>query len=154
MTSALPKVREFLAAHSTMTLATVNADGLPEASSLFYATDDDTLIWVSGQRSRHSLNLVARTSAAITVHNETWNWTEIAGLQLEGEASLIPLGLGRERAWEVYKTKFPFVEEFVDEISRSEFYRFVPHWIRLIDNSVRFGYREEIDMTLPGGGSE
>jgi uncharacterized protein YhbP (UPF0306 family) len=154
MSSALPKVREFLAAHSTMTLATVNANGLPEASSLFYATEDDTLIWVSGQRSRHSINVVATGKAAVTVHNETWNWSEIAGVQLEGDASLIPLGPGREHAWEVYKTKFPFVSEFADEVSRSEFYRLVPRWIRLIDNSVRFGYREEIDMTLPGGGGE
>ncbi len=143
------KVREFLNAHSTLTLATVNEKGLPEAAPLFFAADDDTLIWTSGQRSRHSLNLAASGQAAVTVYGETWNWSEIAGLQMEGDAAIIPLGPARERAWEVYKSKFPFVGEFEDEISRSEFYRFVPHWIRLIDNSVHFGYREEISLHSP-----
>lgn len=145
------KVRNFLNTRSTLTLATINEKGLPEAAPLFFASDDDTLIWVSGQRSRHSLNLAASGKAAVTVHGETWNWSEIAGVQMEGEAAIIPLGPARERAWEVYKAKFPFVAEFEDEISRSEFYRFVPRWIRLIDNSVKFGYREEIDLTSREG---
>ena len=149
MSLDLSKVKDFLAAHSTLTLATVNAHGLPEAAPLFYATDDDTLIWVSGPKSRHSRNTAAAGKAAVTVHNDVWSWSEIAGLQLEGEVNLIPLGPAREHAWEVFKTKFPFVVEFEAEVMRSEFYRFVPTWIRLIDNSVRFGYKEEIDLTHP-----
>ena len=46
----------------------------------------------------------------------------------------------------MYKAKFPFVVEFEGEVSRSEFYRFVPKWIRLIDNKVQFGYKEEIEL--------
>ena len=145
-TETLNKIREFLAAHSTLTLATVNVHGQPEAAPLFFAADDDTLIWVSGSKSRHSRNIAATGKAAVTVHNDVWNWTEIAGLQMEGEVNLIPLGPAREHAWEAYKAKFPFVVEFEDEVLRSEFYRFVPKWIRLIDNSVRFGYKEEIEL--------
>ncbi len=141
------KVHEFLVAHSTMTLATVNANGLPESAPLFFASDEDTLVFISGSLSRHSRNIAATGRGAVTVYNETWNWSEIAGLQMEGDANLIPLGPARERAWEAYKAKFPFVVEFEAEVSTSEFYRFVPTWIRLIDNKVRFGYKEEIAPT-------
>ena len=146
----LKKVRELLAAQSTMTLATVNAKGQPESAPLFFAEDDGTLIWVSGQRSRHSRNIAATGRASVSVHNTVWSWDEIAGVQMEGEVSLIPLGPARERAWEVYKAKFPFAIEFEDEVMRSEFYRFVPKWIRLIDNSVAFGYKEELALTADG----
>jgi uncharacterized protein YhbP (UPF0306 family) len=140
------KIRNFLTQHSTLTLATVNVDGKPQSAPLFFACDDDTLIFFSSPKSRHSLNIEVNGKAAVTVHNETWNWEEIAGVQMEGEAHLIPLGAARDHAWEIYKKKFPFVVEFEAEVSRSELYRFTPKWIRLIDNSVSFGYREEIRL--------
>ena len=138
------KVRQFLATRSTLTLATADPHGQPMAAPLFFAqAEDNTLIFVSGAKSRHSLNMAANGYAAVTIHNDVWNWSEIAGVQMDGDVHLIPPGLPRERAWEVYKAKFPFVGEFEDEVARSEFYRFVPRWTRLIDNGVRFGFKEE-----------
>ena len=145
---ALPdNVRAFLAAHSTLALSTVNAEGSPQSAPLFFAVDEDgSLLFVSSPKSRHSLNIAADSHAAVTMYNETWTWEEIAGVQMEGHVHHLPAGPGREHAWEVYKAKFPFVVEFEDEVSRSEFYRFVPKWVRLIDNSVQFGYKEEIEL--------
>ncbi len=147
MTILPDNIRAFLAAHSTLALSTVNAEGLPQSAPLFFAVDDDgSLLFVSSPKSRHSLNIAADSKAAVTVHNETWSWEKIAGVQMEGEVHLVPAGPGREQAWEVYKAKFPFVAEFEGEVSRSEFYRFAPKWARLIDNSVQFGYKEEIEL--------
>lgn len=145
--NTLSVVREFLAAHSTLTLATVNAHGMPQSAPLFFAAQDDgSLVFVSSAKCDHSLNVAATGRAAATVHHETWNWNEIAGVQMEGEVRLIPAGLEREKAWDTYTAKFPFVTEFESEVSRSEFYRFVPKWVRLIDNSVQFGYKEELEL--------
>jgi len=146
----IKKARALLSAQSTMTLATVNARGRTESAPLFFAEDDGTLIWVSGQRSRHSRNIAAAGRASVSAHNTVWSWNEIAGVQMEGEVSLIPLGPARERAWEVYKAKFPSALEFEDEVMRSEFYRFVPKWIRLIDNNVAFGHKEEFALIADG----
>jgi uncharacterized protein YhbP (UPF0306 family) len=135
------------ARHSTLTLATTTTSGLPQAAPLFFAAaDDGSLIFVSGAASRHSLNIAASGKAAVTIYGETWSWTDIAGAQMEGLVSVIPAGPEREAAWDTYKAKFPFVAEFEDEVSRSNFYRFTPRWVRLIDNNVRFGYREEFTV--------
>jgi uncharacterized protein YhbP (UPF0306 family) len=75
-----------------------------------------------------------------------WSWNEIAGMQMEGPVSAIPAGPKRGAAWETYKAKFPFVVDVEDAVSRSHFYRFTPRWVRLIDNRVRFGYREEFTV--------
>ncbi len=142
-------IRAILDAHSTLSLATVNAESRPQNAPLFYATDEDSLVWISGPHSRHSRNIAATGKAAVAVYGETWSWHKIAGLQMEGDVDLIPPGPARERAWDAYEAKFPFVVEFEAEVSRSEFYRFTPTWIRLIDNKVRFGFKEEIHITLP-----
>jgi uncharacterized protein YhbP (UPF0306 family) len=84
---------------------------------------------------------------------ETWDCHEIAGVQMEVRAHRVPAGSGREQAWETFRAKFPFVSEFEAEVSRSEFYRFVPEWIRLIDNRVRFGHKEEATLPLRAGDS-
>lgn len=140
---AQQRFHDFLARHSTLSLATLNAEGRPESAPLFFAADEGSLIWISGTHSRHSRNAAARAQAAVTIHNQVWDWHEIAGVQMEGEVTIVPAGPARDRAWQVYRAKFPFVDEFQENVSTSEFYRFTPSWVRLIDNSVSFGYKEE-----------
>jgi pyridoxine/pyridoxamine 5'-phosphate oxidase len=56
----LDKVNAFLAARSTMTLATVDGEGRPQAAAVFFAAEaDGSLVFVSGAKSRHGLNIEA-----------------------------------------------------------------------------------------------
>ena len=142
-----PAVVNLLAKHSTLTLATTTASGLPGAAPLFFAAAvDGSLLFVSGAESRHSLNIAANGKAAVAIYGETRSWNDIIGLQMEGVVSAIPAGPEREAAWVTYRAKFPFVVDFEAEVSRSTFYRFTPRWVRLIDNGVRFGYKEEFTV--------
>jgi uncharacterized protein YhbP (UPF0306 family) len=81
---------------------------------------------------------------ALTVHNATWTWTEIAGVQMEGDVAIVAAGPAWQAAWDRYLQKFQFVEEFQAEVSRSNFYVFTPVWARLIDNKLGFGHKEEL----------
>ena len=135
----------FLASYSTLSLATRREDGQPLVASLFFAADEDVnLYFTSGAKSRHSLNLSHDPRAAVTVHAETWDWREIAGVQMEGRVTPVPPGPEWDAAWALFVLKFPFVIEFKAEVARSTFYRFEPHWARLIDNRLGFGHKEEI----------
>jgi len=147
LAASAPALASFGAAHSTLTLATTTSSGLPQAASLFFAVAaDGSLIFVSGAESRHSLNIAANGQAAVTIHTETWKWHDIAGVQMEGSVRAVPAGPEREAAWDTYRAKFPFVTAFESEVSQSTFYRFTPRWVRLIDNRVRFGFREEFTV--------
>ena len=139
------KIRNFLALHSTLTLATVSPAGQPMAASLFFVEDAHLkLYWVSGPKSRHSQNLQANLQAAITIQNATWSWMEIAGVQMEGETYVLQAGAEWQAVWELYLAKFPFVHEFEAEVHRSNFYEFIPRWARWIDNAQGFGHKEEM----------
>jgi uncharacterized protein YhbP (UPF0306 family) len=138
----------FLKKHTTLTLATVDREGWPRAADLFYASDDQLNLYVvSGEKSRHALNLARVSRVAVTVHNATWDWRDIQGVQIEGEARAITDPDERDRAWSLFRGKFPFTAEFADQVARSGFYRITPAWVRLIDNTRALDYREE--FTLP-----
>ena len=74
----------FLKKHTTLVIATVDREAWPQAASLFYASDDAlNLYWVSGEKSRHSQNLERVSRVAVAIHNETWDWRDIHGVQIE-----------------------------------------------------------------------
>ena len=142
------EVSVFLKRHTTLTLATVDREAWPQAASLFFASDEMlNLYWVSGEKSRHSQNLERVSRVAVVIHNETWDWRDIQGVQIDGQARRLTDPDEIDRAWSLFRDKFPFTNEFADQIARSAFYCVTPKWIRLIDNSKSFGHREEFTLS-------
>lgn len=141
-------IQAFLEAQSTLSLATVNAGGQPEAAPLFYVSDEALkLYWLSSEKSRHSVNLLARPRAAATIYPAVWGWQEIRGLQIEGEAAVVTHPAVRDAVLARYRRKFTLPPAFDAQIAASALYALRPRWIRWLDNGVRFGYKAEI--TLP-----
>lgn len=138
------RVDKILTDRSTLSLATAGFQGEPCLADLFFCSDPSLKAYfVSSPDSRHAQNLATDPRASISVHVDTWDWREIAGLQMEGAVEMLEQADPQARAWRLYKAKFPFVEDFADEIARSRWYCFTPRWIRIIDNRLGFGHREE-----------
>lgn len=151
------RIRAFLAAHNSMTLATVGSDGAPQAAAVFYAAGDDlSLYFLSSPRSRHSENLAAEPRVAATVHADGQAWQAIQGLQIEGRAFLVDGVRETAHAARIYAGRFDFLAGLLDNtdgptilrgpVASSRFYVLRPRWIRLIDNTLGFGHREELSL--------
>ena len=151
------RIRAFLAAHNTMTLATLGLDGAPQAAAVFYAAGNDLcLYFLSSPRSRHSENLLAQPRVAATVHADGQAWQVIQGLQIEGRARPVTGVRETAQAARVYANRFEFVRGLLDgadgpttlagPVATSRFYVLHPRWIRLIDNALGFGHREELSL--------
>jgi uncharacterized protein YhbP (UPF0306 family)/ADP-ribose pyrophosphatase YjhB (NUDIX family) len=140
------RVKQFLATHTTLTLATLAADGHPQAAPLFYAEMDDlSLIFVSEQKVRHSQNVARDNRVAVTIYADGQQWQTIRGLQLEGTCTAVS-GEAAEAARAAYLTKYPFIAAdplLAGMLQRITFYKISPTWLRLIDNSQGFGHKEE-----------
>ncbi len=128
-----------------MSLATVGADAVPHAATVYFAADQEhqNLFFFSAADSQHSLDLAANPHAAATIYPLVESWQEIRGMQLRGEVQAVPLGEEWERAWANYLVKFPFTGEMRDIVARNTLYTFRPAWIRWIDNRRGFGHKEE-----------
>jgi hypothetical protein len=138
----------FLKTHSTLVLATLDQKTQPQAASLFYVSDAAlNLYWLSDEKSAHSQNIERASRVAVAIHNETWNWRDIQGLQINGQARRLVVPDEIDRAWTLYRDKFPFASEFAERVAGSSFYICAPQWMRWINNSQGFGHREE--FTLP-----
>ncbi len=141
------RIKEFLAAHTTLTLATVAEDGRPQAASLFFAeTDDLSLVFISEQKTRHSQNVKRDRRVAATIYADGQEWQSIQGLQLEGICSALA-GEEVRSARSVYLAKHPFIAKnkfLAVMLKMVTFYQITPTWLCLIDNSQGFGHKEEL----------
>jgi uncharacterized protein len=150
------RIAAFLEMHSTLTLATVGDDCLPAAAAVFYAHDAGlNLYFLSEERTRHGRNLVANPQVAGTIQADAQDWKTIRGLQVRGAASRVPV-VGYAHAAAVYGRKFVFVGalltggqglgELAGPLARARFWVLRPTWFRLVDNTVGFGFKEELDL--------
>lgn len=153
----LASIRRMLESHNTLTLATCS-DGRPWAASLFFASDAKlNLYFVSNHRTRHGRDLAAGSAAVATVNTDAGRWTEVKGLQIQGEVSVVE-GVRRVAAMKAYLGKFADVralfempknqdeETIAERLRAANFYALRPSWIRLIDNSRWFGYKRELEL--------
>ena len=147
------RIAAFLAAHATLTLATVGADGAPAAAAVFYAHDSKlALYFLSEERTEHGRNLLADARVAGTIHADGQDWRGIRGLQVRGQARPAA-GTELAHAAAVYGRKFSFVAAslawsgspgvLAGPLARARFWVLRPAWFRLIDNTVQFGFKEE-----------
>ena len=151
MSAALrSRIEAFLQEHHVMSLATSGPEG-PWSAAVFYANDGLTLYFVSAPGSRHSRDIEASGRAAATIHRDVGDWREIRGIQLEGEAARVD-GTERATALARYGRKFPLIAnlasaplEIAAAMARVEWYRLSPRRVRLVDNTLGFGHREELD---------
>ncbi|MGE5602999.1 MAG: pyridoxamine 5'-phosphate oxidase family protein [Nitrososphaerales archaeon] len=148
------RIRAFLAQHTTLSLATVSLDGKPAAAAVFYAAGDALdLYFLSEERTEHGQNLLRQGTVAGTIQADGQDWRTIRGLQLRGHARIVnPDELVHATA--IYARRFGFVAGLVagqsgpgvlsGPLARARFWILQPTWLRLIDNTVRFGHKEEL----------
>ena len=148
---------EYLAAHNTLTLATVGPDG-PAAAGLFYVSDSQfRLYFLSASHALHVENLRHDASVAVTIQEDYRDWQQIQGIQMRGEARIVTSPLEYARTMERYVRKYAFIQDFVSDprrageilsqkIALSKFHVIVPHWVRWIDNRTGFSFRREYDF--------
>ncbi len=138
-----------------MSLATCE-DNTPWAASVFFVADDAfNLYFISSQSSRHSQNGATNSRIAVTINKDHSDWFTISGLQIEGSVAVSPVQ-ERERVLALYLNKFPSLSSLrdnpsneqekliVDRLMASDFYCLTPCNIRLIDNSMGFGFKAEL----------
>jgi hypothetical protein len=151
------RIARFLETHTTLTLATVGDGCLPAAAAVFYAHDADlNLYFLSEERTRHGRNLTVTSRVAGTIQADGQDWRSIQGLQVRGVASIV-LASGMAHAATVYGRKFAFVGALLASreslgllagpLVRARFWVLRPTWFRLVDNTVSFGYKEELSLS-------
>lgn len=158
------RIEEYLSAHTTVTLATVTDSGAPAAAAVFYVHDTAlNLYFLSEEHTRHGANLLASPSVAATIQDDGQDWRKIKGLQMTGVARPAK-GPEVPHAAALYAWKYAFVRSALSRgddpeilsgpLARAHFWVLHPQRIRLIDNTVRFGFKAELILGEEGGAGQ
>ena len=139
------RIIAFLEAHNTLTLAT-ESNSIPFACSLFYVNDQLDLYFISETKTRHALNIEKNLAVGVTISADHRDWLTIQGIQLDGTCELLG-AVQTVRPLALYVKKFPFVATLGTAMAKVKFFKITPRWVRLIDNTRGFGFKEEIDLS-------
>lgn len=136
-------IRAVLEETPALTLATIDPDGSPRATPLYFAAEADLgLLFLSDPASAHCLNLARAPRAAASAFPAVDDWRAIRGLQIKGTAR--PLDDDeRAAAVKVYRQRFSDLAGLETAIAGSRLFRLRPAWLRLIDNRRGFGFARE-----------
>ena len=143
--AVLDEIDAFLAAWPHVTLATVGADGAPQAAVIGVAVAPGReLVFDTLTATRKYGNLVARPRVALTI-----GWDDFRTLQYEGDAELlVPETPVHEALLERYLARFPDGYKRLAWVGIAHF-RVRPRWLRYSD--YRDGVRVvELDAAALG----
>ena len=147
MQAKIQAVQSLLRAQSTLVLATADSAGTPHSTPLFYLAQDDLkLYWFSSRSSRHSRNCALNPTVSAAVYFQTSRWRQIRGLQMRGEVAAVTDRALRTAVAEAYCRRFALGQLFRGKLRSSTLYCFTPAWARYLDNSVRFGYKFQVNL--------
>ena len=146
------RIAAFLDANHVVSLATCGLDG-PHAANVFYVRDSLALLWVSDPSSRHSTELAVNSRVAATVAPDYFEFANIRGVQISGQAHMIAHASERANARAMLHARYPSLRrmsqglpDLREAYQRAEFYRLEPTRLVLIDNSRGFGHKDTLEL--------
>jgi uncharacterized protein YhbP (UPF0306 family) len=127
--------RRLMNASPLCSLATVSPGSRAHINHMYFGWNRGfDVFWISDPDSRHSRNLAANPSAAITIYDsrQTLGRPD-RGIQLFGSAGIV-IGAAADEGERVYSARFPSYE--LPESDSYPFYRFRPRTIKLFYEGV------------------
>ncbi len=139
---------------STMTMATAKGE-VAWSAPVYYVFFKSCFYFFSDPTSRHIQESLAGGQASCSIYANASTWQEIRGIQMSGHVETVAPRLGAIEVIRAYLKKFPFTKDFFkpDQAMDLEafvkrfkvkLYRFKPTLVYYLDNSIRFGFREEV----------
>jgi general stress protein 26 len=134
--------------HRVMTLATVRADGFPQATIVAFANDGLTLFIAVDSSSQKARNIRRNAKVSVAIGRDRSDWGKITGLSLAGHAHV--LRRTDEIVWAKSRllARFPQMKALgaADHFKGWTFIEIVPLVVSVLDYKKGFGHTELIEL--------
>lgn len=137
-------IRDVMADHGFMTVATVRPDGWPQATTVAYASDGRHLYFACDPQGQKVANLATCDKVSATIDREQQDWNRIRGLSLGGTARVLTDPEERTHAQSLLRDKFPQWAEMPspEDPELTAFVQVTPRVYSLVDYTRGFGHTE------------
>jgi len=135
-------IQDIVDAHEVLTLATLRADGWPQATTVGYVNEELTLYVATGATAQKVLNIRHDRRVSLTIDAGKADWARLSGLSMAAVASVVDSRSQIQRVARLLKKKFPGLVDFSDpERDRGwAFLKIEPQVISVIDYTRGFGH--------------
>ncbi|MEZ5785010.1 MAG: pyridoxamine 5'-phosphate oxidase family protein [Xanthobacteraceae bacterium] len=142
------KIIEVLQSHHTMAIATVRADGYPQATTVNYIHDAFTLYFAADASSQKAGNIKLNNKVSVAIASGDQDFYKLRGLSMSGTATRI---VDERRADELALQLFralPQSKRFVPEDPKQlAVFEIKPVAIALVDYASGFGKTYLVELT-------
>ena len=141
--------------HHTVTISTTDEKSVWSAT-VFYVSDENlNLFFLSSAKSRHIQHIQKNPHVSAAIYKDQKDWEKIKGIQMSGMVIELE-GTERKLAIDMYLKKYQFLDRAINnplnddeekigsQFASIPFFKLKPSFIRIIDNQVSFGHKEEI----------
>lgn len=142
------KILSLLDQHRIMTVATLRADGWPQATTVGYVNDGLTLYFLCGLDSQKARNLARDNRLSLTIDHDTDDLMAITGLSMAAHAHAVTDRAEAEKVLRMLPLKYanapplPMTMPSPDEV---RLFRVTPTVISILDYTKGFGHTDLVN---------
>jgi nitroimidazol reductase NimA-like FMN-containing flavoprotein (pyridoxamine 5'-phosphate oxidase superfamily) len=141
------KILQLLDGHRIMTIATLRADGWPQATTVGYVNEGMKLWFLCGLDSQKAKNLARDSRVSLTIDHDTPDLMAITGLSMAARAHRVTDGRKAEKVLRLMPLKYPDAPASTaamkmpspDEVA---LFRIEPVVISVLDYTKGFAYTD------------
>lgn len=133
-----------LDAANDLTVATLRADGYPQATTVSFINDGAKIYFGTGAKAQKAQNIARDDRVSVAITDPYKSWDEIRGVSLGGRARPVTDPDELKRVGELMFKKFPQIAKYVEfgESVEMALFRVEPEVISILDYSKGFGHTE------------
>lgn len=139
------KILSLLDQHRIMTVATLRADGWPQATTVGYANDGLTIYFLCGPQSQKAANLARDNRVSLTIDHDTPQVMEIKGLSMAARAQPVTDPAEADKAMGLLMRKYPEQASMplpMPKPSDVAIFRLTPTVISVLDYTLGFAHTD------------
>jgi nitroimidazol reductase NimA-like FMN-containing flavoprotein (pyridoxamine 5'-phosphate oxidase superfamily) len=139
------KILKLLDEHRIMTVATLRADGWPQATTVGYVNEGLTLWFLCGLDSQKAANLARDDRLSLTIDHDTPDIMAITGLSMAARATPVTDRAEAEKVLRMLPSKYPEQKALPVAMPTPDdvrLFRVTPTVITVLDYSKGFGHTD------------
>jgi len=141
------QILSLLARHDLLTLATIRADGWPQATTVTYANDGLTLYVMCAKSAQKARNIRNNPRVSLTVDRDYKDWNRIKGLSMGAYAEVVRERDEIGRAVALLGRKFKEVAAMDDaDLKAVSIIKITPQVVSVLDYTKGFGHTDLVRL--------
>jgi uncharacterized pyridoxamine 5'-phosphate oxidase family protein len=145
--SVIQKISDYLKNHEYIQLATVDEEQQPHVRTVSVVSKGAVVYFMTDKWSRKVKHFGKNPKVGYVMDEEYKDWTKIQGIQMQGIAEQVTDGKEMQEVMQMFFEKYPLIKNMPQEMSKGMVcIKIKPVSGIFIDNTVQFGYREQVDF--------